>query len=98
MCVKKILVNKRLLKPIVTTFSKRCLCFFFFIFILFFFLFNIKQIYLYKAHYEQPLYSVKSVKRKKSRNIRNKSACRIAMIMKFSTHSRHCIELLCKPF
>ena len=29
---------------------------------------------------------------------RNKSACRIAMIMKFSTHSRHYMYLLCKPF
>ena len=41
----------------------------------------------------------KSVKRKKRRNIHcNNSACRIAMIMKFSTRSRHYICLLCKRF
>ena len=38
------------------------------------------------------------MKRKKRRNIhRNISACRIAMIMKFSTHSRYYICLLWKP-
>ena len=39
-------------------------------------------------------FSPKEMIEKKEKKYRNISACRIAMIMKFSTHSRHYIYLL----
>ena len=54
---KNISANKRLSKPIGITFSKKCLFFFLSFYSSFFFLIiNIKPIYLYNAHYENPLF------------------------------------------
>ena len=85
--------------------------YFSFYLLLIFFSFSLlnKNMYLINAHYEYPFFSLhfftkrndiqRNRKEKKVYYIhRNISAVRIAMNMKFSTVSHHCIYFLSKPF
>ena len=93
----------------VIRFTKRYLRFFLFLLILLFSSSLIVNKYIYimlimsslcpSLHFFTKRNDKEEEKNVKRRNIhRNISACRIAMIMKFSTHSCHYICFLCKPF